>query len=87
MKERLTATASGGAHRQRAGIGGVRQSAGTHLQRFRSADQVQRVLSAHAMIYGHFRPRGDLVVEAGCRPACAKAFRIWRQQTGVRQAT
>jgi putative transposase len=53
------------------------------MQRFKSADQAQRFLSTHAMIYGHFRPRRHLMAAAGYRRACAMAFRIWRQETCV----
>ncbi|MFC0387227.1 transposase [Muricoccus vinaceus] len=31
------------------------------MQRFKSAEQAQRFLSAHSMIYGHFRPRRHLM--------------------------
>lgn len=56
------------------------------MQRFKSPEQAQRFLSAHAMIYGHFRPRQHLMTAAQCHRARAKAFRIWRQETCV-QAT
>ena len=51
------------------------------MQRFRSPEQAQRFMSAHAMIYGHFRPRQHLMSAAQHRRARAKAFRIWRQET------
>ena len=51
------------------------------MQRFKSAEQAQRFLSAHAMIYGHFRPRRHLMTGIEYRNARAKAFRIWRQET------
>jgi hypothetical protein len=51
-----------------------------------SASQAQRFLSAHAMIYGHFRPRRHLMAAAGYRRVRAKAFRTWRQETCVHQA-
>ena len=38
-----------------------------------SASQAQRFLSAHAMIYGHFRPRRHLMAAAGYRRVRAKA--------------
>jgi putative transposase len=41
----------------------------------------RRFLSAHSMIYGHFRPRRHLVTAGEYRRARAKAFRIWRQET------
>ena len=56
------------------------------MQRFKSAAQAQRFLSAHAMIYGHFRPRRHLMSAARYRRARAKAFRIWRQETCVQIA-
>ena len=56
------------------------------VQRFKSAGQVQRFLSAHAMIYGHFRPRRHLIAAAGYRRVRARAFRTWRQETYVHQA-
>jgi putative transposase len=46
------------------------------IQRFESSGQAQRFLSAHAMIYGHFRRRRHLMDAAGYRRARAKAFRI-----------
>ena len=56
------------------------------MQRFKSASQAQRFLSAHAMIYGYFRPRRHLMAGAGYRRVRAKAFRTWRQETCVHRA-
>ena len=56
------------------------------MQRFKSSDQAQDFLSAHSMIYGHFRPRRHLLTAAGYRRVRAKAFRIWRQETCVHPA-
>jgi len=56
------------------------------MQRFKSPGQAQRFLSAHAMIYGHFRPRRHLVSADQHRRARDKAFRIWRQETCVQVA-
>ena len=56
------------------------------MQRFKSPGQAQQFLPTHAMIYGHFRPRRHLMVAAGYRCARTHAFRIWRQETCVRQA-
>ena len=53
------------------------------MQRFKSAEQAQRFLSAHAMIYGHFRPRRHLMSADQYRRARAKAFRVWQQETCV----
>jgi putative transposase len=56
------------------------------MQRFKSPEQAQRFLSAHAMIYGHFRPRRHLMTADQYRRARAKAFRVWRQETCVQMA-
>ena len=55
------------------------------MQRFKSDGQAQRFLSAHAMIYGHFRPRRHLTAAAAYRRTRARAFRVWRQEICVRQ--
>jgi putative transposase len=56
------------------------------MQRFKSAGQAQDFLSAHAIIYGHFRPRRHRM-SAGCyQRTRTKAFLIWRQETSVQQA-
>ena len=51
------------------------------MQRFKSPMQAQRFLSAHGMIYDHFRPRRHLMAADTYRRARARAFRIWRQET------
>ena len=51
------------------------------MQRFKSSGQAQRFLSAHAMIYGHFRPRRHLMAADQYRRKLAYAFRVWRQET------
>ena len=56
------------------------------MQRFKSADQAQRFLSAYAMIYGHFRPRRHLMSAAQHRRARATAFQLWRQETCAQTA-
>ena len=56
------------------------------MQRFKSAEQAQQFLSAHAMIYGHFRPRRHLMSATAYRRARAKAFRVWQQETCVHAA-
>ena len=56
------------------------------MQRFKSPEQAQRFLSAHAMIHGHFRPRRHLMTAARYRRARADAFRVWRQETCARTA-
>ena len=55
------------------------------MQKFKSPGQAQRFLSAHGMIYGHFRPRRHLMTAAGYRRARAKMFWVWRQETCVQQ--
>ena len=56
------------------------------VQRFKSPEQAQRFLSAHAMVYGHFRPRRHLMTADQYRCARDKAFRIWRQETCAQMA-
>ena len=56
------------------------------MQKFKSAGQAQHFLSAHGIIYGHFRPRRHLMAASSYRRARAKAFRIWRQETCVHMA-
>ena len=51
------------------------------MQRFKSSDQAQRFLSAHGIIYGHFRPRHHLMTAHDYRRSRGKAFRIWQQET------
>jgi putative transposase len=53
------------------------------MQRFKSPEQAQRFLSAHAFIYGHFRPRRHLMSAEQHRRARAKAFLIRRQEARV----
>ena len=55
------------------------------MQRFKSPAQAQRFLSAHAMIYGHFRPRRHLMTTVGYRRARARMFLVWRQETCAQQ--
>jgi putative transposase len=54
------------------------------MQRFKSPRQAQRFLSAHSMIYGHFRPRRHLMTAAQYRHARAEAFGVWQQETCAR---
>jgi putative transposase len=56
------------------------------MQRFKSLGQAQDFLSAHAIIYGHFRPRRHRLSAVGYRRARTKAFRTWRQETSVQPA-
>jgi putative transposase len=57
------------------------------MQRFKSAEQAQRFLSAHSMIYGHFRPRRHLMTAGEYRRARTKAFRSWQQETCAQAAS
>jgi putative transposase len=56
------------------------------MQRFKSPGQAQDFLSAHAIIYGHFRPRRHRLSAGHYRRARTKAFRLWQQETCVQQA-
>ena len=51
------------------------------MQRFKSPGQAQRFLSAHSIIYGHFRTRRHLMTAHDYRRSCGNAFRIWQQET------
>jgi hypothetical protein len=42
--------------------------------------------AAHAIVYGHFRPRRHRLSAVGYRRARTKAFRAWRQATSIQQA-
>jgi putative transposase len=56
------------------------------MHRFKSAGQAQRFLSAHSLIYGHFRPRRHLMTAGEYQRARIKAFRIWPQETCAQAA-
>jgi putative transposase len=56
------------------------------MQRFKSARQAQDFLSAHAFIYGHFRPRRNLLPAANYREIRSQAFKIWHQDICVQRA-
>ena len=56
------------------------------MQRFKLPDQAQRFLSAHAIIYGHFRPRRHRLSAVGYRRARTKAFQVWQWETSVQRA-
>jgi putative transposase len=57
------------------------------MQRFKSAEQAQKFLSAHSMIYDHFRPRRHLMTTGEYRLVRTKAFRIWQQEICVQAAS
>lgn len=56
------------------------------VQRFRAPEQVQRFLSAHGIIYGHFRPRRHLMTAGGHRRSRANALRVWRREARAQVA-
>lgn len=56
------------------------------MQRFKSARHAQQFLSAHASIYGHFRPRRHLMGACAYRLTRTDAFRSWQEETCARNA-
>jgi putative transposase len=56
------------------------------MRRFEPPGHAQRVLPAHAMTYGHFRPRRRLTTASDDRGARVEALRAWRQETCARMA-
>jgi putative transposase len=57
------------------------------MQRFKSPDQAQHFLSAHAFIHGHFHPRRHLLTASGYRAIRAEAFDVWHQETCAQHTT
>jgi putative transposase len=55
------------------------------MRRFKSRNQAQDFLSAHAIIDGHFRLRRHRLRAVRYRRARTKAVRTWRQETSVLQ--
>jgi putative transposase len=55
------------------------------MQRFKSSCQAQDFLFAHSFIYGLFRPRRHRMPASSYRGACARAFRVWQQETCARR--
>jgi putative transposase len=55
------------------------------MQRFKSARQAQRFLSAQGPINGHFRPRRHRMTAAEYRATRAAAFQGWREETCARR--
>jgi putative transposase len=51
------------------------------MQRFKSTEQAQDFLSAHAFIHGHFHPRRHKMAAAVYRTIRSNAFDVWRQDT------
>jgi len=58
----------------------------SHRPTRRRERQMQRFLSAHAFIYGHFHPRRHRTAARTYRSARAIAFRIWKEETSPRRA-
>ena len=56
------------------------------MQRFKSPDQAQHFLSAHAFIHGHFHPRRHLMAATAYRTVRSEAFRVWKQETCIGSA-
>ena len=51
------------------------------MQRFKSHEQAQDFLFAHAFIHGHFQPRRHLLTAESYRATRTEAFSIWHQET------
>jgi putative transposase len=56
------------------------------MQRFKSPDQAQPFLSAHALIHGHFHPYRHRMAAATYRTIRSEAFNAWQQETCVQRA-
>ena len=56
------------------------------MQRFKSSDQAQQFLSAHAFIYGHFHPPRHLMAANDYREMRTTAFNLWQQETCAHKA-
>jgi putative transposase len=51
------------------------------MQRFKSPEQAQDFLSAHAFIHGHFTPRRHLMAATAYLAVRSTAFNVWQQET------
>jgi putative transposase len=51
------------------------------MQRFKSPEQAQDFLSAHAFIHGHFHPRRHLLTASSYCAVRIEAFNAWHQET------
>jgi putative transposase len=51
------------------------------MQRFKSPEQTQVFLSAHAFIHGHFHPPRHLLAANAYRAIRDEAFEFWHQET------
>jgi putative transposase len=56
------------------------------MQRFKSSQQAQCFLSAHAFIYGHFHPRRHRTTASDYRAFRVSAFEVWHEETCARMA-
>ena len=56
------------------------------MQRFKSPEQAQDFLSAHAFIYGHFHPRRHRLAADAYRAIRSAAFNTWHQETCAQNA-
>ena len=56
------------------------------MQRFKSARQAQRFLSAHSRIHNHFQLRRHLISAAEYRSLRDTAFRVWQDATAATAA-
>ena len=54
------------------------------MQRFKSLDQAQHFLSAHAFIHEDFHPRRHLMAATAYRSFRTRTFNVWRLETCVR---
>jgi putative transposase len=50
------------------------------MQRFKSPEQAQNFLSAHAFIHGRFHPRRHLLAANSYRTIRREAFNVWRNE-------
>jgi putative transposase len=51
------------------------------MQRFKSEEQAQGFLFAHAFIHGHFHPHRHRMPASTYRSIRSRAFRIWQQES------
>ena len=56
------------------------------MQQFKSSRHAQDFLSAHAFIYGHFRPRRHRLTAPDYREIRSGAFNVWHQETCTQTA-
>jgi len=56
------------------------------MQRFKSTEQAENFLAAHAFIHGHFHPRRHQLPAHAYRVIRSDAFKLWHQETCMRRA-